>query len=40
MSQIIRQAASQSRKDIEEWKSAKRSAENPDRPNRKKLMEI
>jgi phage gp29-like protein len=40
MSQIIRQAASQSRKDIEDWKGAKRSAENPDRPSRKKLMEI
>lgn len=40
MSAVIRQAASQTRKDIEDWKGAKRAAENPDRPNRKKLMEI
>ena len=40
MSAVIRQAASQTRKDIDDWKQAKRSAENPDRPNRKKLMEI
>jgi hypothetical protein len=40
MASIIKAQASQTRKDIEDWKQAKRAAENPDRPNRRRLMEI
>ncbi|MDX5396525.1 MAG: DUF935 domain-containing protein, partial [Hymenobacteraceae bacterium] len=40
MMQVIRQQRTQTRKDVEDWKQAKRMAENPDKPNRRKLIEI
>ncbi|MDX5437888.1 MAG: hypothetical protein LPK03_11875, partial [Pontibacter sp.] len=40
MAQIIKQQRTQTRKDIEDWKQAKKQAENPDKPNRRRLIEI